>query len=293
VRIAVVVATTSRSDEVGALLNRLDRQSRKPDRVIISAHAESDLPPGAHARAEVALGPKGLTTQRNRGIELILPDCDIVVFFDDDYLPSLNCIAGVERVFADHPRSVGARGHLLADGTSTAGVSSEEAERLLDEFDSGAQPEVWAELSRRGLYATYGCNMAFQVNAIGDTRFDEALPLYGLCEDLDFGARLMNRGPLLLTNSFVGVHRGVKGGRTRGMQLGYSQIANPIYLMGKGTMPKKHGLPMMARQVSMNHLKLLSPEPWIDRAGRAKGNWIAFRDLLFGRLKPTRILNMK
>ncbi|WP_370161318.1 hypothetical protein [Limimaricola soesokkakensis] len=32
-----------------------------------------------------------------------------------------------------------------------------------------------------------------------------------------------------------------------------------------------------------NHLKMLRPEPWVDRRVKASGNWMALGDLLHGR----------
>jgi hypothetical protein len=42
----------------------------------------------------------------------------------------------------------------------------------------------------------------------------------------------------------------------------------------------------MSRNVAKNTLRALWPEPWVDRAGRFKGNTIAFGHLLTGRLHP-------
>jgi hypothetical protein len=116
--------------------------------------------------------------------------------------------------------------------------------------------------------------MVYRASAIGSCRFDERLRLYGWQEDVDFAASLSSRGRIVKTFAFSGVHQAVKYGRTSGVRLGYSQVVNPLYLV---------------RNVLANHLKTFKPEPRIDRAGRMKGNWIAFRDLMLGRLMPERI----
>ena len=68
-------------------------------------------------------------------------------------------------------------------------------------------------------------------------RFDEGLPLYGWQEDIDFAARVARQGGALArTDAFAGVHCGVKTARSRGLPIGYSQVANPLYLVRKGTM---------------------------------------------------------
>lgn len=288
-KIAVVVATTGRPEEVKDLLDRLDLQTRKPDRIVVSIAQESDASAEVRDRAEVLIGPKGASAQRNTGIAHLAGQVDIIAFLDDDYLPSLRAIGGIERAFLENPSFVGINGRLLADGVKIGGVSLADTLKMLEDFD--ALPEQPPRVEKFIAYM-YGCNMAFRANAIGATRFDESLPLYSWQEDVDFAARLMDRGKLAVTTYFTGVHRGVSRGRTSGLRFGYSQIANPIYLMRKGTMRLDHGLPLMLRNFTMNHAKMLRPEPWVDRAGRAKGNWIAIKDLIFGGLSPKKILEL-
>jgi hypothetical protein len=40
----------------------------------------------------------------------------------------------------------------------------------------------------------------------------------------------------------------------------------------------------------MNLWKSLQPEPFIDRRGRLRGNLIAIRDALFGKMSPPRAM---
>ena len=70
---------------------------------------------------------------------------------------------------------------------------------------------------------------------------------------------------------------------TKGHLLGYSQVANVAYLMRKGSIPAGLGLRLIARNMLANHLKMLRPEPWVDRRVKARGNWMALGDLLHGR----------
>jgi hypothetical protein len=117
------------------------------------------------------------------------------------------------------------------------------------------------------------------------------LPLYAWQEDVDFAARVRHRGRLVVTDAFYGVHQGVKGGRLAGVRLGYSQIVNPIYLIRKGTLSRAAGVKLIARNFLMNHTKAFYPEPWIDRGGRCKGNWLGIIDVIRRRDHPKRILS--
>ena len=89
-----------------------------------------------------------------------------------------------------------------------------------------------------------------------------------------------------------GVHLGHKQGRVRGVTLGYSQIANAIYLAKKGTVPKRHLAKIASKNLLINAVHSLWPEPFVDRRGRLRGNIIALADLVCGRIAPERILEL-
>ncbi|WP_230482073.1 glycosyltransferase family 2 protein [Sphingomonas sp. Leaf21] len=286
-KVAIVIASVGRPIELARWSEHVRRQSIAPSEVIFSIASDSDLPADfADPMVRVIRGPKGSCHQRNSGIEALTTAPDIVAFFDDDYVPGARCIEGIARVFADHADLAGTSGHLLADGIHNAGIDYPSARAMVDRFDA-EQTDIDTTLDPAG--DTYGCNMAFRRSAIGDVRFDEHLPLYAWQEDVDFSRRL--KGRMARTSAFAGVHQGAKSGRTMGHKLGYSQVANPLYLMRKGTMPIGKALWLMTRNVGSNHVKAFRPEPWVDRKGRVVGNWRAVRDLLTGRMRPDRILD--
>ncbi|WP_037532331.1 glycosyltransferase family 2 protein [Sphingomonas sp. RIT328] len=289
-KVAIVIASVGRPVELARWGDHARRQTLAPSEILFSIASDTDIPPGfADPMVRVLRGPKGSCHQRNTGLDALTSDPDIVAFFDDDYVPSRRCLEGIAAVFAAHPDLVGTSGELLADGIHSAGVDYETATAMIQAYDA-EDPAIDTTLIKA--MGTYGCNMAFRRSAVGDVRFDEKLPLYAWQEDVDFSRRLRGRGRVERTHAFVGVHQGVKGGRSPGRRLGYSQVANPLYLIGKGTMTPRDALWLMARNVASNHVKAFSPEPWVDRKGRVMGNWRAVRDLLTGRLRPDRILDM-
>jgi hypothetical protein len=86
------------------------------------------------------------------------------------------------------------------------------------------------------------------------------------------------------------VHLGVRSGRQPGRRLGYSQVANPVYLIRKGTMSKGRAVAQIGRNILANTRGLLFNDRLIDRWGRLNGNLLALSDLLVGRASPSRIL---
>lgn len=286
--VAVIVASLGRADLINRMIRRMAAQSRQPDLLLFSTIVPGDLPGDfvATDRVQSVFGPKGLPAQRNTALNHVGDRYDIVVFYDDDYVPSLFSIENVETFFRTNPAVAGATGRVLADGIKTAGISDAEAEEIVARHDSS---QVYSGGIRDEVAGLYGCNMAYRVSAIGSVRFDERLKLYGWQEDIDFSAQLRARGRIVTTDAFAGVHQGVKHGRTSGLRLGYSQVINPLYLVSKGTMTPRYALRLMLGNILMNHARMLVPEPWVDRLGRAKGNWIGFFDALRGRLTPERI----
>ncbi len=286
--IAVIIATLGRAPIVGQIDQLLAAQTRPADLVVYSVVSKDDLPEGfaEGERRKIVFGPKGACAQRNSGIAAAGEGYDIIVFYDDDFIPAANSLEGIERFFRNHPDVVGATGDVIADGINTPGISLEEGLALIAAHPSikGTSDTIIGR--RNGLY---GCNMAYRRSVIGETRFDERLRLYAWQEDIDFSASLLDRGRLVKTLAFAGVHQGVKMGRTPGIRFGYSQVINPAYLYKKGTMRLGFALKSIGRNFVSNHVKMFNPEPWVDRKGRVKGNWLGMLDLVRGRLTPERV----
>jgi GT2 family glycosyltransferase len=291
-RVAVIIASAGRAECIANVMRDLRRQTLAPARIVLSVTGARDLPP-AHMRqgAEVVMAQRGLPAQRNAGLDhlsqdCVGQDCDIVVFFDDDFVPSRHAIAGIAALFGEHPALAGATGLVLADGIKTPGIPHTRAETIVAAYDrQGARPVP-------ALYDVpdlYGCNMAYRLSAIAGLRFDERLKLYGWQEDVDFAVQVARRGRTVKTDAFAGVHLGTKAGRTSGVRLGYSQVHNPLYLWRKGTMPTHKAWRLMLRNLALNHARSLWPEPWVDRIGRVRGNWLGLADVMRGRLTPERI----
>ncbi len=146
----------------------------------------------------------------------------------------------------------------------------------------------------RDIHALYGCNMAIRLGAADGLRFDEMLPLYGWLEDIDFTYRVGRRGGRMVkAEAMAGVHMGTKGGRTSGVRLGYSQIANPVYMLRKRSVPQRLAWRLMRNNLFSNIGRSLWAEPHVDRIGRLRGNLIALCDLVTGRIDPRRILELE
>ncbi|MBB3898051.1 glycosyltransferase family 2 protein [Roseococcus suduntuyensis] len=290
-KIAIGIATRGRPAILGEVLAELDHQTRAPDRVLVchvTPEDVGDLPTRFPGVEFLAQNPGGLPRQRNRILDAV-PDCDLLLYLDDDFLPAPEWLAVLEGVMAANPGCAVATGTVIADGAKGPGLTVAEGRAIL-----AADTPPDDALAVQPHFNGYGCNMAVRLAPMREhgLRFDERLPLYAWYEDIDLTRRLLPHGTILRLSGARGVHLGAKSGRVPGVRLGYSQVVNPIYLARKGSFPWNHAIPSAARHCLINLLRSARPEPEVDRWGRFRGNMRGVWDLLRGRAAPERILEL-
>ena len=292
-RIGIGIATAGRANILSETLRIIAKQTELPDKVVLCPRTPSDIEPDVLTSLpyEVALvtSNPGLPAQRN-AILSRADDLDIIIFFDDDFFPEPNYVLNAKALLHDNQSIVLATGLLIEDGIHGPGLDPVTARDRLSSFP----PQAYERDREDPRYGVYGCNMVVRLRPVrkNNLRFDEALPLYAWQEDIDFSRQMAPHGRIVISPALVGIHLGAKQGRTSGVRFGYSQIANPIYLMRKGTMSMSFGLRTMMRNVAANVVKSAKPEPHVDRLGRLKGNLLAILDSLRGNLHPRRILDI-
>ena len=288
-RLAVGIATRSRPAVLAETVAELARQTRAPDAILICHVGPEDVGDLPRSRPDITFLTAAAGLPRQRNVILDATDADILLFLDDDFLAAPGYLAVLEAVMEARPDCVVATGTVIADGAKGPGITVAQGRALLAADAPPADP-----LAVAPHFNGYGCNMAVRMGVVRarGIRVDEALPLYAWYEDIDFTRALGRHGTILRLAGARGVHLGVKQARTPGLRLGYSQVANPVYLARKGTFPWSHAIPSAARHTLINALRSLAPEPHVDRFGRLRGNLLALWDLLRGRAAPGRVLDL-
>ncbi|MCB4207985.1 glycosyltransferase family 2 protein [Arthrobacter sp. UM1] len=293
---ALVVATVNRHETLTKLLDSLRELDPHPSELVISAPAESDIPPAAREPfpfpVVIALGARGSSAQRNKGVDALTTAPDTVAFLDDDSVPRRDFFARVERHFAEHPDSSAMTGRVVLEGTGRLpNLSDAEITEALERSlrDDAAQSPGPAEPHNQ----LYGCNMVFRLEDFNRFRFDERLPLYSWLEDTDLARALMKAGRRIYRDPAVVIahRRDASGGRQSHVRFGYSFVSNWAHLHQKGHVDRRD-LPGVVLVVGKNAVgSIWGPErEW--RRLRLKGNLLALGDLLRGRVTPERILDL-
>jgi hypothetical protein len=301
----VVIATKGRSTWLPSLITNLTSQTLLPHSIVVVGSETSDVESLRDYVCEndvivevITSSTPGSCIQRNCGLttsrKLLGENQDFfVVFFDDDFRPAPNWLEQAQLTFQGDPTVMAITGQVLADGVHGASISEEQAEAYI----SGRIPANphWASGDTvRPVGSVYGCNMAFRKRVVETYQFDENLPLYGWQEDQDLTAQAKKFGRAIYVPQCKGVHLGISSGKSPGIKVGYSQIANPLYLLKKGTMPPKKAWLFMTKNLAANAIKSFSNKrKRVDYPGRLKGNTLAIADALLGRCHPTNILKLR
>lgn len=284
----VIIATKGRPQEVSNLLDTLALQTVLPDMIVVSACDPSDIAPSSviAKNVEIIFGPPGSSVQRNRALSLVSGKGDIVIFFDDDFIPSRYWIEHIKTLFSAKPDVACVTGEVLIDGVPIGGLEWSDGQSIVNKADVSKKIVAVDDYQIQNHRFPYGCNMAFRAKSIENLAFDERLVLYGWLEDRDFSFRAGAR--MIWTDAVWGVHLGAKRARASGLRFGYSQVVNPWYLMKKGSMTPFDVCRNIFRALAGNALGHLLPNSHIDRWGRLRGNIIAIKDIMFGRWAPER-----
>lgn len=290
-QLVVGIATAGRPSVAARTVRRLLTQTRQPNRVIVCVPDQAEFDRGLlheNQTIDLLVSGRGLTRQRNAILGAVGPD-DLLLYLDDDFVMADDYLAEIETLFRTHADVAVATGTLAADGIRGPGIDYDKAEAIV----AGLPAPGGEALS--AVFSGYGCNMAIRVSAAvpNGLRFDENLPLYGWLEDVDFCRRILKYGRIVRSNRLRGVHMGIKSGRQRGVKLGYSQVANPIYLLRGGVVSRRMARKMISRNMTANLFRSFKPEPWSDRRGRLRGNLLAIRDYFIGTLHPNRVLELE
>lgn len=285
----VVVCSANRPEVLAETIESLlHGQSLQPHEIIVSVFNQAHVPEKIKSAVRVVVSNRqALSAQRNAAIKAVRTR--YTLFLDDDVEIAPNFIASMESLLDEAEDVVVATSFVVADGVrGDTGVERGPARTAVSNYVREHE-----NCDRR---EGYGCNLFVRTSVFDRVLFDENLPLYGWLEDLDFSTNCLRYGRIIRNAGTCVAHLGTPTGRISGLRFGYSQIVNPFYLWRKNGKPRfihvvfAHWVVAVARNLLRTLVRVHGNRT--DRAGRFKGNMIAFCHLLAGRIDPTYILQL-
>lgn len=278
--VAVLINTKGRPGFVAEIVSQVQAQTRAPDHIFVVGAQLQDLAAldRNDTRLTCIVSHKGRAGRFNDALEKAGAAYDHLIFLDDDYLPSRFWIERTVQLFADSPDFVALAGDNIVHHTDYCGVSLSEARSII-QWSDGIET---AHAALGPCFLNRVGKLAVRRVALEGIRFDETLPFGSYLADVEFCARIGQRGRIGRAEQLTGVKIDTSGQRENGRKTGFAQIANALYLARKGSLSRGLILKLTTRSLAANALRSVAPEPHIDRRGRLLGNLHAFATLMKG-----------
>ncbi len=247
-KLALIVATRDRRLEIGRMLESLNGQTRRPDRVIV-------VDGGSDSIEDVVMGFPGLNPiclktskpsaarQRNSGMSLVDEDIAYVGFLDDDVVLDSGAIeammvfwgiaservGGVALNMANHPpldwRFL--KTTRLAESLSLYGP------RKGVVMPSGFQTMIGSVQAVTHSDWLPSTAVVWRKSVLESFRFDEWFDGYSYLEDLDFSYRVGKSFQLLVIPDSLYRHLPAAHGRGSGFVFGRREVRNRLHFVRK------------------------------------------------------------
>jgi GT2 family glycosyltransferase len=212
--ISVIICTYSRPNYVYILLKNLELQSYLPSSIILVATSKEDLGKQTNNQIDILrkngisikifFSKKGLTRQRNVGVNNLPAGSSIVCFLDDDIIIPINYLKLVRKTFVQYPKAIGIGGvtfdnHRRRNNISRLNIIFKQDSLIPGQvLRSGINTGFDYSIKPYEVEWLPGCAMNYRVEAFRDFRFDERRKNTSWGEDVDFSMRIREIGKLYI-----------------------------------------------------------------------------------------------
>jgi GT2 family glycosyltransferase len=296
-RLAFVVATKDRPQELRRLWRSLLAQTRPPDEVVVvDASAQPSPPAGQRTDPPVlrhiAYPVASATRQRNAGIDAVGSGADLIGFLDDDAVLEERAVEEMLRLFDEFGPEVGGAAFNMANHPplDLAGLKRTPIAEALGLYArrggavtaSGFQTMIgpveataWADWLPTGA-------SVWRREIFRGHRFDEWYSGWSYLEDLDFSYRVGRAYRLAVVASARYRHLPAAGGRPGGFAFGVREVLNRLHFVRKHDelSPARCRAALMARLLMS--LAFAVREMDASYAARAFGNAAGLARALLG-----------
>jgi GT2 family glycosyltransferase len=247
-RLAFVVATKDRPEELARMWRSLLAQTRPPRQVVIVDAGTGPLPMEASASDGIVLRHvrvrfASAAGQRNLGLAAVDPAADLIGFLDDDVVLETTAVEEMLRFWTTADRRVGGAAFNLANHPALAlsglkRTSMAEAFGLYARRRGAVTPAGFQTMIERPLTTAYtdwlpSTAAVWRKEVFSRFRFDEWFTGYSYLEDLDFSYRVGKAYRLAVVASARCVHFPAPSGRGSGYAFGLREVVNRVYFVKK------------------------------------------------------------
>jgi len=266
----LVICTYKRPEALFKLLKSIANQTVYPDKILIvdgspEAETENLIKQEAFRNLEyfkVKPENRGLTKQRNYGVQKVTSDCEIICFLDDDVILDRTYFEELLKTYKVKPKAIGVSGYITnetewrkvkkgeekvsnkfyydgwsrIEGTRFSmrrrfGLAPDKDPGFMPEFSHGystgflppSNKIFEAEMLMGGI-ASYRNELFKQIN------FSSYFEGYGLYEDADFSLRASKIGKLYVNTAAKLEHHHAEQGRPNKFKYGKMVVRNGWYV---------------------------------------------------------------
>ena len=266
----LIVCTYMRPQPLIKLLDSVNKQTLYPNQILIvdgslNTTTQEFLEENLYKNLEyffVSEKDRGLTRQRNFGIEKVSDDMDVVCFLDDDIVLTATYFARLLNTYKLHPEALGVGGYItnevswrllkpsekptLKQFTYDGYVRSEGARFVLRKklgLDANTHPACMPDFAH-GRSVSFlppsgkiykveqfmGGVASYRKKILDTQKFSEYFEGYGLYEDADFTLRLSKIGDLYVNTAAQLSHYHEPSGRPNKYTYGKMVVRNGWYV---------------------------------------------------------------
>lgn len=246
-KIAIIVPTIGRCDDLRRMLGSLAQQSRPPDQVVI---VDEDGEGNALAREFPQLNtfvttfPRGsASAKRNRGIQCVSPEMELIGFVDDDIVLEPQALASIRDFWRSSPPGLGGVSCNLVNHPPlfAARLKSLRFTSQLALYDARG-----GVVLRSGFHTLLGnvsqtqyvqwlpsTAVVYHRQVLAEHSFDEWYQGYSYLEDLDFSYSISRKYKLAVLADARFCHFPSQIGRTDPYLFGKKEVLNRLHFVRK------------------------------------------------------------
>lgn len=198
-KLAVVIATKDRPQQVRQVLQNLGEQTYHPDQLIVVDGSDNPDPSFVEQFPElnidyVRVYPPALTKQKNASLTVVRPEITLIGFIDDDIVLEERSLEAMMSFWEDAPEELAGAGLNLTNVYYTKSWLKSLAKRLffIDDAQygrilrSGLNTPIWNTASDKRVQWLGGGYTVWRKGVFDRFKFDEWYKGSGLGEDVNF-----------------------------------------------------------------------------------------------------------